>query len=732
MRGMLAGLVAGVVVVVFGVPRAIAEEESDTPESNQGESGPVEDVAPPTRQQSPSNEPVIDLPPVVVTGSPLEPPARRLTRRSGGPPAVPKVDLREIGARDVFGSDQVRETGARNVNDLVNHLPAISTRPYNGGEAAAPSFSMRGLPDDGLTEYVHVLIDGLPASPLPYGWTAFSFLPTTPDRIHAIDYIRGAHSVRYSPNTVGGILNFITEPIPACPNFGVRTTLGSNGYRSVLTRVGGTSGRLGWMMTAVDRRGDGYRDDAGFDQQDINFKMRYDLGSDSWLASSITYMDSDHRAPGGLTGAQFDANRFANARPFNEFDGDRQVADLVLHLDQGAYGYVEAFAYGSRTWRNLRAQRPHFGAPATISDWRDESYFVGTGLRFERPIRFGGCEHTLYGGLRYQREWLPSWKLRGEPFPGGPGTPTQDARYETDTISLHLDDTFHPAPRWTVRAGARMEWIPNTEGRDRLGGFEFEDEFFRVLPGVGASYEVSKKAALFANYFEGFRAPQVWGYAFATGSGSLAFEQGRSIEVGARVEDYRGINASVTGWRTTYDDFGVFYTGFYENLGKIEALGVDFVLGYDFGRLSRRLRGLSFDGALTLQDSELRSGPDKGNQTPYAWRQKGSLRLRYERCGWLASVGGTYVGKSFSDEANTSTESADGTLGVNPATWLWDARLAKSVQLSRRASLEVAAGVTNLFDNDWHVHSRGGFFGGGLVAGPPRQGYLSLDFSIDL
>ena len=56
---------------------------------------------------------------------------------------VPVVPLDAIGSRDVFGPEQVRETGARDLNDLVQNLPAISTRPYNGWEAAAPSFSMR-------------------------------------------------------------------------------------------------------------------------------------------------------------------------------------------------------------------------------------------------------------------------------------------------------------------------------------------------------------------------------------------------------------------------------------------------------------------------------------------------------------------------------------------------------------------------------------------------------------
>lgn len=124
--------------------------------------------------------------------------------------------------------------------------------------------------------------------------------------------------------------------------------------------------------------------------------------------------------------------------------------------------------------------------------------------------------------------------------------------------------------------------------------------------------------------------------------------------------------------------------------------------------------------------SELESGPFAGNDVPYAWHQKASWRLRYSRWNWTATLGGTYVGDSFSDEANTEATNPTGNLGRNPSRVIWDARLAKLISLCKAADLELAIGANNLFDTDWYVHSRGGFFGGGLAAGPPRQVYGSI------
>lgn len=69
-------------------------------------------------------------------------------------------------------------------------------------------------------------------------------------------------------------------------------------------------------------------------------------------------------------------------------------------------------------------------------------------------------------------------------------------------------------------------------------------------------------------------------------------------------------------------------------------------------------------------------------------------------------------------------------LGINPAWALWDAQVARTWKLGSQAELQVAAGATNLLDADWYVHSRGGYFGGGIVAGAPRQYYVATNLVV--
>lgn len=250
-----------------------------------------------------------------------------------------------------------------------------------------------------------------------------------------------------------------------------------------------------------------------------------------------------------------------------------------------------------------------------------------------------------------------------EPFTGGPATVTQDQDFTLDTISVHLDDTARVTQRLSVNAGVGSNGCRRSKGAIAWPGGSSTS---RSLPRCPASARTQppNTGPCSATTSWGFRAPQVWGYGSAATAGhGLVFEDGRSAELGTRVQALAGFAGAVTLWHNDYDDFGVDHDGSYNNLGEITARGVDFELEWDAGRVWEPLTGLSFFAGLTLQNSELGSGPFDGNDVPYAWHDKASWRVRYARWGWSATLGGTYVGDSYSDEANTVTPSADGRLG---------------------------------------------------------------------
>lgn len=645
---------------------------------------------------------------------------------------VPKVPLDATGSRDVLGPEEVESIGARDLNDLLQYLPAVSTRPYNGGESSAPSFSIRGLPDDGLTEYLHVAIDGVAASPLPYGWTAFSFFPLLTEQVYAIDLIRGGYAVRYSPNTVGGVLNLLTPPIPKEESYDVRATVGSYGYQSTLFSAGDDDGRFGYLLTLGERHGDGFRADSDFEYTTADLKTRWALGERDWLSLHASYIENEHRPPGGLTVAEYDQDRFANTRPENVFRGFRALADVVRHVDTGG-GSFEWFGSFSQTRRNLTAERPAFGAPTELRVVDDDAYSLAAGFRAEDRFEAFGLEHELYWGVRVNEELLPNRTTDRTTYATGVSALIQDAEYELTTVGAHIDDTLHLTDAWTLVAGVRAEWIPVAQGEDAVVGGDFDETFFDVLPGISTSYEVAEWAALFANWQRSFRAPQVWGFGVSPTSPdqSLEFERGESIEAGVRFDAAGGLEGSIAVWNTEFGEIGFFDTNsVYRNIGEIEASGVDYVVRWNAGEAVDALDGFSLYGTLTTQDSEIvdaANPTNDGNETPYAWEEKLAWSIQYETSSrWRFSLGGTYVGESFSDDANTVAESSNGDIGLNPSRTVWDAQVSKDLSLGKKAAGRFFVGATNLFDSEWFVHSRGGFFGGGKVAGAPQQVYAGF------
>ncbi len=97
----------------------------------------------------------------------------------------PVVPLDAPGTRDVLSPRRVRDISPTSVAEVAGHLPGVTSRLYSGDEYMRPSISSRGMPDNGFTEHVSVLVDGFNMSTLAYGWTAISIFPFTAERIWA-------------------------------------------------------------------------------------------------------------------------------------------------------------------------------------------------------------------------------------------------------------------------------------------------------------------------------------------------------------------------------------------------------------------------------------------------------------------------------------------------------------------------------------------------------------------
>ena len=75
-----------------------------------------------------------------------------------------------------------------------------------------PISSLRGV-DPLRSAKVTIMEDGIPASPSPFSDPAAYYSPTA-GRMSGFEILKGTSQLKYGPNTTGGIINYISTPIP--------------------------------------------------------------------------------------------------------------------------------------------------------------------------------------------------------------------------------------------------------------------------------------------------------------------------------------------------------------------------------------------------------------------------------------------------------------------------------------------------------------------------------------
>lgn len=240
--------------------------------------------------------------------------------------------LNHGGARTIKTKKQIDESGAETIADALRGIPGVQVRDSNGtgGSDVSLNVGIRGLPAR-LSPRSTILLDGIPLAAAPYGQPQLSMSPLSLGSISSIDVMRGATSVRYGPQNVGGVINFVTKPIPETfsGSASVKTQGARTGGLKTLTdaSVGGSKedGSAGALLLYSGLHGQGYRkNNDNTDIDDIILKTRYAFSDTDELLANFHYYHAQSGMPGGLSEAQYNADPYQSVRPFDRFEGNRQ------------------------------------------------------------------------------------------------------------------------------------------------------------------------------------------------------------------------------------------------------------------------------------------------------------------------------------------------------------------------------------------------------------------------
>lgn len=661
------------------------------------------------------------------------------------------------GARTVVRREAMVEQGAMNVRDVLKGIPGVQVQDSNGtgGSDLSLNVGVRGLTSR-LSPRSTVLIDGIPAAFAPYGQPQLSMAPISSGNLDSIDVVRGAGSVRYGPQNVGGVINFVTRAIPEKATGEIGTTLETSrhgGWKHIESAfIGGTADNgLGAALLYSGVNGNGYRSSNNDnDIDDVLLKTHWALTDQDELSLNFHYYDGKADMPGGLTQAQFDADPYQSDRDYDNFSGRRKDVSLKYLRQIDDVTQFEVLTYYTDSFRGstiaARDQK-------TLSSYPRSYRTFAVEPRVSRIFFSGPATQEVSVGYRYLKEAMHEQSSRLALINNVPTvTPTsdghvfQDRTGGTEASAYYIDDKIDIG-NWTITPGVRFEHI-NTDWNDRAvrgtNGVPVQAKSRSVtsnepLPALSVMYHLSDAWKLFANYETSFGSLQYFqlgqgGNGDQTANG-LEAEKAKTYEIGTRYDngDWGG---ELTAFYIDFDDELQYISNDigWTNLGATKHQGIEASVHYDLSGLDPRLDGLSANAGFTYTRATYEGEIPgfKGRDLPFYSRQVVNAGLRYQVDRWTWNLDafaqskqrapGTGMNPDGSFNGNYITQpSADGQYGNIPGYVTWSARGGYDFG-KELSNLKLGAGVKNIFDKQYYTRSSDN--NSGIYLGEPRTFYV--------
>ncbi|MGJ7517868.1 TonB-dependent siderophore receptor [Pseudomonas baetica] len=696
------------------------------------------------------------------------------TQASGGPLELGATDIKVVGdwldnadaelvqnhpgARTVIRREAMVEQGAMNVGEVLKRVPGVQVQDANGtgGSDISLNVGVRGLTSR-LSPRSTVLIDGIPAAFAPYGQPQLSMAPISSGNLDSIDVVRGAGSVRYGPQNVGGVINFVTRAIPEKASAEIGTTLETSqhgGWKHIDTAfMGGTADNgIGVALLYSGVNGNGYRErNNGNDIDDVILKTHWAPTDVDDFSLNFHYYDASADMPGGLTQAQYDEDPFQSDRNNDNFSGRRKDVSFkwIRQLDDRTQAEVLTYYTDSFRGSNIAARDQK-----TLGSFPRTYYTYGIEPRVSHVFDVGPTTQEVSVGYRYLKEGMHEQASRlglnsaNEPVvtKTSDGHVYQDRTGGTEAHAAYIDNKIDVG-NWTITPGVRFEHI-QTEWHDRpvldTAGKPVPEkrrsiESNEPLPALSVMYHMSEAWKLFANFETSFGALQYFqlgqgGVGNETANG-LEPEKAKTYEIGTRYND------GVWGGEVTlfYIDFDkelqyISNDAGWTNLGATTHRGIETSVHYDMAALDPRLEGLTANAGYTytraVYEGEIPAF--KGRDLPFYSRQVATAGLRYDIDRWTYNVDafaqskqrspGVAVNADGSFSNNYITEgTADGQFGDIPGYVTWNVRGGYDFG-PQVSNLKVGAGVKNIFDKQYFTRSSDN--NSGMYVGAPRTFFV--------
>lgn len=603
------------------------------------------------------------------------------------------------GSGTLVTEKEIRRAQPYDTAEMLRRVPGVQVRQDYGGGGRL-DVSIRGL-ESGRSRRVLMLEDGIPVSLNPYAEPDMYYAPPV-ERLRGIEVVKGSGNILFGPQTIGGVVNFLTLIPPPQPTAVVDAEGGDRGYLRGLAGYGDSMGSVRYVVQAMHKRGDGLRDIA-FRTTNVFTKVAFDTGKDGELTLKLDVQHDDNDSDAvGLTREMYRQDPRRPSIAVHDAMVLRRYSASAIHEQHfGKNTTLKTLVYAyqtNRIWRRqdyTRRPAPGIGYERIVGDVNlpngaiffqntgavlDRTYEVG-GIepRLEQRFRTGEAAHTLDVGGRILLETSAYDQRATDRVDSYRGTSQYAEDRRTLGLAAYVQDRIAFRPDLLVTPGIRFEQAAYTRTitRQNVGGvvqdlqIEGSGTTRGLIPGIGMVVG-TKAANVFGGMHMGWAPPRVTAAITPRGApAQLDAEQSINYELGSRLAPTKWLRLEGTGFLSSFFNQVVANTAAGAATTEQVNGGATRIVG---GEGNGQLQVGTLAGWPTILDVGLRytyshatfvGGPNAGHFLPYAPLHSVNTNLDIEHSSGLGGqISYAHVSSQFTDLANTVAEDASGRVGL--------------------------------------------------------------------
>lgn len=596
---------------------------------------------------------------------------REQEQRTESPIAISSISQRRIQHIKPTSIDQVlNQTPGVNMVDLGNEQHTMSIR----------------RPIDYGASYLY-MEDGIPIRTSGV-FNHNALLEINMANTSKIEVVRGPVSNIYGSEAIGGAINFISKKPSLHPTAGASLQSNDIGYKRADFYASNTINKtLGIRFSGYyANQTDGIISHSDFDKLALSLSAHFNISANTELIWSNSYIDYYADMTGSLDSADFYSKTYTSPQTFTNRRVDAFRSKLALHHHWNSKSKTTITGFFRN---NSIKQNPSYRVKDDFKPWVpsgnpnlahgeiNDNSFKSIGLVAQQKNSFSWLNASLITGgsfdfspNTYEARYISIHKNDDGIYDRFTKTDSMLANYNADLMNMAVYSQLkiQPIANLYITGGLRYDNF-NYEFDNNLGSNTFtsvldgNDQFSRITPKLGFTYNIKENRGVYANYGQGFVPPQV-------------SELYRGNDVPTLKPVYYE-NFEVGGWMTFANNKAKLDVSIYSMDGKNEIISV---LQDDGSRIRQNAGETAHKGieyainVLLHEDLEFRfggsnsihefidfdeSGKDfSGNKMPQAPQWIANAQLSYtphQIKGLRVGLEWQHINSYFMDQQNTKT-----------------------------------------------------------------------------